>query len=101
LLARFQILLKQPENQPHWADLAKMLVHPDARRRRIGAQLLGFAEHAALSANKTLLVLDTATGGDAERLYERLGWIRVGVIPDYALSPDGRLCGTTIFYKRL
>ncbi len=96
-----QIQLKQPENQPHRADLAKMLVHPDARRRGIGAQLLQFAEHAARSANKTLLVLDTATGGDAERLYERLGWVRVGVIPDYALSPEGRPCSTTIFYKHL
>jgi GNAT superfamily N-acetyltransferase len=101
LLGTVQILLKQPENQPHRADVAKMLVHPGARRRGIGAQLLRFAEHAALSANKTILVLDTATGGDAERLYERLGWIRVGVIPDYALSPEGRLGSTTIFYKRL
>lgn len=96
-----QILLKQPENQPHRADLAKMLVHPEARRRGIGAQMLRFAEDAARSASKSLLVLDTATGSDAERLYERLGWVRVGVIPDYALSPDGRPCGTTIFYKPL
>jgi GNAT superfamily N-acetyltransferase len=96
-----QILLKQPENQPHRADLAKMLVHPGARRRGIGGQLLRFAEGAARSANKTLLVLDTATGGDAERLYERLGWVRVGEIPDYALMPEGGPCSTTIFYKRL
>jgi GNAT superfamily N-acetyltransferase len=96
-----QILLKQPENQPHRADLAKMLVHPEARRRGIGAQMLRFAEDAARSASKSLLVLDTATGSDAERLYERLGWVRVGVIPDYALLPDGRPCGTTIFYKPL
>ena len=96
-----QILLKQPENQPHRADVSKMLVHPDARRRGIGSQLLRFAEHAALSADRTVLVLDTATGSDAERLYERLGWIRVGRIPDYALSPEGQLCSTTIFYKRL
>jgi GNAT superfamily N-acetyltransferase len=96
-----QILLKQPENQPHRADLAKMLVHPGARRRGIGGQLLRFAEQAARSANRTLLVLDTATGGAAERLYQRLGWVRVGVIPDYALLPEGQPCGTTIFYKRL
>ncbi len=101
LVGTVQILVTQSENQPHRADVAKMLVHPEARRRGIGAQLLRFAEDAARSANKTLLVLDTATGGDAERLYERLGWVRVGVIPDYALSPDGRPCGTTIFYKRL
>ena len=96
-----QILLEQPENQPHRADVAKMLVHPEARRRGIGGQLLRFAENAARDAKKTLLVLDTATGGDAERLYARSGWVRVGVIPDYALSPDGQLCGTTVFYKRL
>ena len=96
-----QVLLKQPENQPHRADLAKMLVHPNARRRGIGAQLLQFAERTARSANKTLLVLDTATSGDAERLYERLGWMRVGEIPEYSLMPDGRPCSTTIFYKRL
>ncbi len=96
-----QVLLKQPENQPHRADVAKMLVHPEARRRGIGAQLLRFAENSARASGKTLLVLDTATGGDAERLYERLGWRRVGVIPEYALWPDGRPCATTIFYKRL
>ena len=101
LVGTVQILLKQSENQPHRADLAKMLVHPEARRRGIGSQLLRFAEDAARSAGKTLLVLDTATGSDAERLYERWGWVRVGVIPDYALSPDGQFCGTTIFYKPL
>ncbi len=101
LVGTLQVLLKQPENQPHRADLAKMLVHPEARRRGVGAQLLNCAENVARSAGKTLLVLDTATGGDAERLYHRSGWVRVGVIPDYALWPDGRLCGTTIFYKFL
>jgi GNAT superfamily N-acetyltransferase len=101
IVGTVQILLKQPENQPHRADLAKMLVHPDARRRGIGAQLLGFAEDAARSAGKTLLVLDTVTGGDAERLYERLGWVPVGVIPNYALLPGGLPCSTTIFYKSL
>ncbi len=101
LVGTVQVLLKQPENQPHRADLAKMLVHPDARCRGVGSQLLRFAEDAARSANKSLAVLDTATGSDAERLYERLGWVRAGVIPDYALLPDGRPCSTTIFYKRL
>jgi len=101
LVGTVQILLRQMENQPHRAEVAKMLVHPEARRRGIGAKLLRFAEAAARSASKTLLVLDTASGGDAERLYERLGWVRVGVIPDYALLPDGRPCATTIFYKRL
>jgi GNAT superfamily N-acetyltransferase len=101
LVGTVQILLQQPENQPHRADVAKMLVHPEARRLGIGAQLLRFAEDAARAASKTLLVLDTATGGDAERLYERSGWLRAGVIPNYALSPDGKPCDTTVFYKRL
>ena len=96
-----QLILAQPENQPHRADIAKMLVHPDARRRGIGAQLLRFTEESARAAGKTLLVLDTATGGDAERLYERLGWLRAGVIPKYALLPDGRSCDTTFFYRPL
>lgn len=101
LLGTVQILLKQPENQAHRADVAKMLVHPEARRRGIGAQLLRFAEDSARAAGKTLLVLDTATGGDAERLYERSGWLRAGVIPNYALFPDGRSCSTTFFYRPL
>ena len=96
-----QVILKQPDNQPHRGDLAKMLVHPDARRKGIAARMLRFAEDAARSAGKTLLVLDTVTGADAERLYQRESWVRVGVIPDYALFPDGRLCDTTVFYKRL
>jgi GNAT superfamily N-acetyltransferase len=96
-----QVYLKQTENQPHRADLAKMLVHPDARRRGIGTLLMNRAEELARDEGKTLLVLDTATGGEAERLYERLGWNRAGVIPDYALWPDGRLCSTTILYKHL
>jgi ribosomal protein S18 acetylase RimI-like enzyme len=78
-----------------------MLVHPEARRRGIAAELMRRAEESARAAGKTLLVLDTVTGGDAERLYSRLGWERVGIIPGYALFPDGRPCATTIFYKRL
>ena len=96
-----QVVLNVPENQPHRGDVAKMLVHPEARRRGIAARMLKFAEREARAAGKTLLVLDTVTGGDAERLYEREGWVRVGVIPDYALFPDGRFCDTTLFYKRL
>ena len=95
-----QIILAQPENQPHRGDLAKMLVHRRGRRRGIGEALLVAAERSALDAGKTLLVLDTASA-DAERLYARQGWQRCGVIPDYALWPDGGFCPTTIFFKFL
>lgn len=95
-----QVILQQPENQPHRGDLAKMLVHRRARRRGLGAALLQAAEQRALGAGKTLLVLDTASD-DAERLYARQGWQRCGYVPDYALLPDGRPCATTFFYKHL
>ena len=95
-----QLMLAQPENQPHRADLAKMLVHRRARRRGIGAAVLRAAEDVARELGKTLLVLDTASD-DAERLYGRSGWIKVGVIPDYALMPDGASCGTSVYYRRL
>jgi GNAT superfamily N-acetyltransferase len=96
-----QVVFAPQENQPHRADVAKMLVRTCARRQGIGAALMRAAEDAALSAGKTLLVLDTATGETGERLYERMGWTRVGVIPDYALYPDGRLCATTVYYRRV
>jgi GNAT superfamily N-acetyltransferase len=96
-----QVVFAGPENQPHRADVAKMLVHGRARRRGIAEALMRAAEAAALAAGKTVLVLDTVTGGDAERLYARLGWQRVGVIPNFALFPDGRPCATTYFYKAL
>jgi GNAT superfamily N-acetyltransferase len=95
-----QVILTQPENQPHRGDLAKMLVHRRGRRRGIGEALLVAAEQSALEAGKTLLVLDTASA-DAERLYVRGGWQRCGVIPDYALWPAGGFCPTTIFFKFL
>ncbi len=96
-----QLVLHQPENQTHRADLAKMLVHRRARRRGLGAALMQATEAIARACGKTLLVLDTVTNGDAARLYERLGWVRVGDIPDYALFPTGGFCGTTIFYRKL
>lgn len=96
-----QVITGLPENQPHRADIAKMLVHRAARRRGIAAMLMRAAAEAARGAGKTLLVLDTVTGGDAERLYERLGWTRVGVVPNYALMPDGAPCATTFFYLEL
>jgi len=95
-----QVILAQPENQPHRGDLAKMLVHRGARRRGIGAALLAAAERSARSAGKTLLVLDTASD-DAERLYGRGGWQRCGRVPDYALFPDGTPCATTFYFKFL
>jgi GNAT superfamily N-acetyltransferase len=101
IVGTVQVVFAQPENQPHRADIAKMLVHRQARKRGLGAALMRAAEDAARKAGKSLLVLDTVTGGDAERLYERLGWMRSGVIPNYALWPQGGLCDTTVFYKQI
>jgi ribosomal protein S18 acetylase RimI-like enzyme len=101
LCGTVQLVLNQPENQPHRADLSKMLVHRRARRQGLGAALMRAAEAAARECGKTLLVLDAVTGGDAARLYERLGWERVGEIPGYALMPQGGLCGTTVYYRNL
>jgi GNAT superfamily N-acetyltransferase len=96
-----QVVLNLPENQPHRGDVAKMLVHRRARRRGVGAALLAAAEAHAFRIGRTLLVLDTVTGGDAERLYARQGWQRCGEIPRYALFPGGGYCSTTVFYKVL
>jgi len=101
IVGTVQVVLDQPENQPHRGDLAKMLVHRRARRQGVGAALLAAAERHALDAGKTLLVLDTVSGSDAERLYAREGWQRCGEIPEYALWPDGKPCATTIFFKFL
>lgn len=101
IVGTVQLELEQPENQPHRADLSKMLVHRRARRRGLGAALLEAAEETARECGKTLLVLDTNAGGDAERLYARLGWVRVGTIPGYSVQPRGGLCATTLFYKEL
>jgi GNAT superfamily N-acetyltransferase len=100
IMGTVQIIFAEAENQLHRADIAKMLVHRGARKRGVGAALLAAAESAALSAGRTLLVLDTASA-DAERLYARLGWQRCGVIPGYALRPGGGLCDTTFFYRTL
>lgn len=96
-----QLILSLPENQPHRADVAKMLVHRRARRQGLGAALMRAVEEAARHQGRTLLVLDAVTDGDAARLYERLGWTRVGDIPDYALYPEGGLCSTTVYYRRI
>lgn len=101
IIGTVQVVLKQPENQPHRGDISKMLVHRKARRRGVGAALLLAAEDAARAADKSMLVLDTVTGSDGERLYTRLDWKSVGVIPNYALWPQGGLCPTTVFYKQI
>jgi GNAT superfamily N-acetyltransferase len=101
IVGTVQVVLAMPDNQPHRADVAKMQVHSRVRRCGLGAALMLAAENVAREAGKTLLVLDTVTGSDAERLYARLGWQRCGVIPGYALWPEGGLCSTTIFYRVL
>jgi len=100
ILGTAQAVWAPQENQPHRAELSKMLVHRRARRHGVGALVLAAAERAALEAGRTLLVLDTASP-EAERLYERGGWRRVGAVPKYALLPDGPFCSTVIFYKDL
>jgi GNAT superfamily N-acetyltransferase len=96
-----QLIFDLPENQPHRAEVAKMLVHRRARRQGVAEALMRMAEATALDCGKTLLVLDTVTGSTADRLYTRLGWTRVGEVPDYALMPDGDPCPTTFFYRKL
>ncbi len=101
LAGTVHLVLAQPDNQPHRADLAKMLVHRRARRLGIGAALVRAAEALARDCGRTLLVLDTVDGSDAERLYRRLGWQSCGVIPGYALWPQGGVCATHDFYRAL
>jgi GNAT superfamily N-acetyltransferase len=101
ILGTVQVGLAQMPNQPHRGDLKKLLVHRSARGKGLARSLMQAAETEAAARGKTLLVLDTATGSPAEDIYPKLGWSRVGVIPDYALWPQGGLCDTTIFYKRL
>lgn len=88
-------------NAPHRAEIGKMLVHSAARRRGLGERLLRAAERVAREAGRTLLVLDTHTGSDGERLYRRCGWTEVGQIPDHSFTTAGYLAPTTIFYKRV
>ena len=101
IVGTVQVVPAAPENQPHRAEICKMLVHRRARRRGIGTALMTAAEQAAREAGKTLLVLDTVTGRGGDRLYRRLGWQPCGTIPDYALMPYGGLCDTTVLFKRL
>lgn len=101
LVGTVQVNLALPPNQPHRGEIAKLLVRRSARGRGIAQRLMEQAEVEARVEGKTLLVLDTVTGSTAERLYDRLGWTRIGVVPDFALYPDGRPCDATIFWKRL
>jgi GNAT superfamily N-acetyltransferase len=101
IIGTVQVVFAQKENQPHRAEISKLLVQRSARRHGLGAHLMQTAEQCARDAGKSLLVLDTATGGGAESLYQRLGWQLCGQVPNYALWPSGGLCGTTIYYKAI
>jgi GNAT superfamily N-acetyltransferase len=101
LVGTVQVGFASKPNQPHRGDLMKLLVHRDARGLGLSKALMAAAEEGAARADRTLLVLDTAAGELAEALYEKLGWQRSGVIPNYALFPDGRYCDTVIFWKSL
>ena len=101
ILGTVQLIVAQPDNQPHRADVGKMLVCRKARRQGIAQRLMAAVEDVARDEGKSVLVLDTVTGGAAEGLYEKAGWQRVGVVPKYALMPDGEFCATTIYYRHL
>jgi GNAT superfamily N-acetyltransferase len=101
IVGTVQLIIAQPENQPHRADVAKMLVLRRARRRGVAQCLMAAVDEVARSLGKSVLVLDTVSGGDAERLYERAAWQRVGSVPNFALMPDGAPCATTYFHKQL
>lgn len=96
-----QLGIAMPPNQPHRADIKKLMVHPDQRGRGLSRHLMEAAEREAAARGRSLLVLDTATGEPAEKIYEHLGWKRAGVIPGYALFPDGRPCDTSFYHKTL
>ena len=101
IVGTVQLGLAQMPNQPHRADLKKLLIHRKARGLGLARKLMEAVEEEARNRRKTLLCLDTATGSPAEAIYTHLGWERVGVIPNYALYPDGSPCATTLFYKGL
>lgn len=101
IVGTVQLVLAQPDNQPHRADLIKMLVHRRARRQGVGAALIQSAVALAQQCRKTLLVLDTIQDSDAARLYVRLGWTLAGHVPDYALMPQGGLRPTSIYYRQV
>jgi len=100
IVGTVQLVMDLPENQPHRADVSKMLVHRSARGRGVGALLRQAVERVARDCGRIVLVLDTANDV-AARLYARSGWIECGTVPDYALLPQGGYCATTFFYRRL
>jgi GNAT superfamily N-acetyltransferase len=101
IVGTVQLGLDTPPNQPHRADIKKMLVHRSARSRGIGAALMARVEEEARRNGRWLLVLDTVPGENGHRVYQRAGWTETGIIPDYALFPDGRICDTMMMWKRL
>jgi GNAT superfamily N-acetyltransferase len=101
IVGTVQLGLDTPPNQPHRADIRKMLLHRSARGRGIGALLMAEVEEEARRHGRWLLVLDTVPGENGHRLYIRAGWNQSGIVPDYALFPDGRPCDTAIMWKRL
>ena len=101
IIGTVQLGLDTPPNQPHRADVKKMLVHRSSRGRGVGADLMARVEAEARKLGRWLLVLDTVPGDNGYRLYRRAGWTESGIIPDYAMFPDGRLCDTALFWKRL
>ena len=101
IVGTVQLGLDTPPNQPHRADIKKMLVHRSARGHGIGAALMAAVEEEARRHGRWLVVLDTVPGENGYRLYLRAGWTQTGLVPDYALFPDGRLCDTAIMWKRL
>ncbi len=101
LVGTVTLLLDYPPNQPHRAEIAKLMTRLDYRGRGVATALMQAAERIAGELGRTLLVLDTATDGGASGLYERLGFTLAGIIPDYALKPHGGLTGTMIYWKRI
>lgn len=101
LVATVTLLLDCPPNQPHRAEVAKMMTRPSHRGRGIASALMKELERLAVEHRRTLLVLDTATIDGASRLYERQGFTFAGEIPDYALTPFGELTGTRLYWKRI
>jgi len=101
IVGTVQLILDQPDNQPHRADVAKLLVHDRARRKGVAGRLMNALETAARDNGKSVLVLDTSTGSGAETFYVNAGWEKVGEIPRYALMPDGEMTSTSVFYKFL